>query len=140
MTTPPVVQLVLNMSPRSSAVWVSAVLGGENLKMLGDWLTERALEHDRPSLLLRLACDFLTAESVIRPAVTTVERSVIGARQRATAETYQRLASQLAEPRRCQLDQLLVVAPELGVTRTGMATASRLGVCRDRDQGPSCTD
>ena len=91
--------------------------GRGDLKMLGDWLTERALEHDRPGLLLRLACDFLTAESVIRPAVTTVERSVIGARQRATAETYQRLASQLAEPRRRQLDQLLVVAPELGVTR-----------------------
>ncbi len=91
--------------------------GRGDLKMLGDWLTERALEHDRPGLLLRLACDFLTAESVIRPAVTTIERSVIGARQRATAETYQRLASQLAEPRRRQLDQLLVVAPELGVTR-----------------------
>ena len=88
-----------------------------DLKMLGDWLTERALEHDRPSTLLRLASEFLASESIIRPAVTTVERCVIAARQRATAETYQRLASQLTEHRCRQLDQLLAVAPEFGVAR-----------------------
>ena len=35
-----------------------------DLKVLGDWLTERALEHDRPIVLFHLACEFLKAEYV----------------------------------------------------------------------------
>ena len=87
-----------------------------DLKLLGDWLTERALEHDRPRVLFRLACEFLASESLIRPAVTTVERAVISARRRAITETYQRLASQLTEATRRRLDQLLEVPPERSVT------------------------
>ncbi len=87
-----------------------------DLKLLGDWLTERALEHDRPRVLFRLACEFLEAEYLVRPGVTVVERAVIAARQRAAAETYQRLASQLTERTCHRLAQLLEVQPELGMT------------------------
>ena len=91
--------------------------GPGDLKLLGDWLTERALEHDRPRVLFRLACEFLRSESLIRPAVTTVERAVIAARRRATTETYQRLESQLGEQARRGLCQLLEVPVELTVTQ-----------------------
>ena len=87
-----------------------------DLKLLGDWLTERALEHDRPRVLFRLACEFLHAEYLLRPGVTVLERAVIAARQRANLETYQRLASQLTELTRQRLGQLLEVQPELGIT------------------------
>ncbi len=87
-----------------------------DLKLLGDWLTERALEHDRPIVLFRLACKFLHAEYLARPGVTVIERAVIAARQRANLETYQRLASQLTAEARSRLGQLLEVQPELGMT------------------------
>ena len=87
-----------------------------DLKLLGDWLTERALEHDRPRVLFRLACEFLEADHLVRPGVTVVERAVIAARRRATTETYQRLASQLADQTRHRLERLLEVQPDLGMT------------------------
>ena len=87
-----------------------------DLKSLGDWLVERALEHDRPSVLFRLACEHLRSEQIVRPAVTTVERAVVSARQRATNETYIRLAPQLDQQRRNRLSDLLVVDSDLGVT------------------------
>ena len=87
-----------------------------DLKLLGDWLTERALEHDRPIVVFRLACEFLHAEYLARPGVTVIERAVIAARQRANLETYQRLASQLTARARRRLDQLLEVQPKLGMT------------------------
>jgi len=88
-----------------------------DLERLGDWLTERALEHDRPTVLFRLACDWLLAEGLVRPGVTTVERAVIAARQRATEETYLRVAPQLDQEMRAQLDGLLEVDDEVGMTR-----------------------
>lgn len=38
------------------------------------WLTERALEHDKPTLLFHMICERLKQQQMIRPAVTTVER------------------------------------------------------------------
>ena len=87
-----------------------------DMKILGDWLTERAVEHDRPVVLFRLACEFLASEYLTRPRPTVIERAVISARRRATAETYQRMSPQLTEDRCRQLDQLLEVEPELGMT------------------------
>jgi len=88
-----------------------------DVKRLGDWLTERALEHDRPTVLFRLACDWILAEGLVRPGVTTVERAVIAARQRATEETYLRVVPQLDPEMRVQLDGLLAVDDEVGMTR-----------------------
>lgn len=51
-----------------------------DLKALWDWLVERAMEHDRPMVLFRLACEHLQAERVVRPGATTIERAVIAAR------------------------------------------------------------
>jgi high-affinity nickel-transport protein len=41
-----------------------------DLKRLGDWLTERALEHDRGRLLLELALGWLREERVVRPGLS----------------------------------------------------------------------
>src|SRR5215510_5101566 len=37
---------------------------------LQTWLVERALEHDKPTLLLQLACDKLRREQIVRPGLT----------------------------------------------------------------------
>lgn len=57
------------------------------------WLLDRAMEHDRPSLLFQLLCDKLRVEKIVRPAVTTLERMVMDARVMATTETSKRLIS-----------------------------------------------
>src|SRR6266705_4095825 len=40
------------------------------LEYLSHWLLDRALEHDKPSLLLQLFCEKLYQEKVIRPGIT----------------------------------------------------------------------
>jgi hypothetical protein len=52
-----------------------------DLKALKVWLVERALEHDRPTLLFQLACERLRADKVVRPGLTRLERLVVAAQQ-----------------------------------------------------------
>jgi len=82
--------------------------GEAERRELAAWLLERALEHDRPSLLFELAADRLRAGRVVRPGVTQLERLVASMRAEATAETYRRLAGLLDIRRRETLDGLLV--------------------------------
>ena len=58
-----------------------------DLRALKTWLVDRALEHDRPSLLLQLACEKLRADKVVRPGLTCLERMVIAAQRQAQHET-----------------------------------------------------
>lgn len=90
--------------------------GQGDLKALGDWLVGRALEHDRPIVLFRMACEHLHANQIVRPGVTVIERAVLAARQRAIDETYFRIADQLDHQRRQRLADLLVVDDGLGMT------------------------
>lgn len=46
---------------------------------LSRWLTERALEHDKPSLLYELMCEKMHQEQIIRPGITSLERLVASA-------------------------------------------------------------
>lgn len=85
-------------------------------KLLDEFLLARALEHDAPGVLLQLACDRLRAERIVRPSVDSLTRRVVTARDAARAETYQRLAPLLQPPRPRQLDGMLDVDPDLGVT------------------------
>jgi len=59
-----------------------------DVKALEDFLAERALEHDSPSLLLRLGCDHLRAGRVVRPGVERLQRWVASARERAWRLPY----------------------------------------------------
>jgi hypothetical protein len=80
------------------------------------WLVERALEHDKPSLLLQLACDEFHRERIVRPGLTRLERLVATARQQAHEETFRRLGALLTVERHTWLDSLLRPDPETGHT------------------------
>ncbi|MEQ4724635.1 DUF4158 domain-containing protein [Nonomuraea sp. B19D2] len=49
-------------------------------KELEEFLLARAMEHDSPSLLFRLACEHLISSRVIRPGVVTLLERVAAAR------------------------------------------------------------
>lgn len=83
------------------------------------WLVERALEHDRPRLLFHLALDKLLQERLVRPGLSVVERLVATARDRAQAETFQRLDPLLTPVVQTRLDLLLV--PDTQTGRTPLA-------------------
>jgi len=77
-------------------------------------LAERALEHDRPILLLELACDRLRAAKIVRPALNRIERIVGTARALARRETYRLVTPLLTPERREMLDALVVADDESG--------------------------
>lgn len=80
------------------------------------WLMERALEHDRPLLLLHLLCERLHTCKIIRPGLTLLERSITDSRQRAQTATWDFVAPLLGTEDRRKLDAILVVNEELGLT------------------------
>jgi Domain of unknown function (DUF4158) len=57
------------------------VAGTLELKELDEFLLARAMEHDSPSLLFRLACEYLISARVIRPGPVTVVERVAHARR-----------------------------------------------------------
>jgi len=102
-------------------------------KELEEFLLARAMEHDSPSLLFRLACEHLRTSQVVRPGVVRLIERVAAARARAERETYDRLAHLLTEQRRAELDSLLVMDAEIGMARlrwlnTGPTEASAVAV------------
>jgi TnpA family transposase len=76
------------------------------LKELDEFLLARALEHDSPLLLFRLACEYLISARVIRPGPVTVVERVAHAREEARRETFDRLAHEFTEARCAGLDKL----------------------------------
>ncbi|MDP9850485.1 Tn3 family transposase [Streptosporangium lutulentum] len=103
------------------------------LKELDEFLLARALEHDSPTLLFRLACEYLISTRVIRPGPVSVVERVAHARAEAQRETFDRLAHEFSAPRRAELDALLDNDPAIGMTRlrwlsTGPVEASAAAV------------
>jgi hypothetical protein len=72
------------------------------------------MEHDSPTLLFRLGCEYLISARVIRPGLVTV---VAHARAEAQRETFDRLAHEFTETRCAALDGLLITDPEIRMTR-----------------------
>lgn len=85
-----------------------------DLAQLESWLVDRALEHDRPTLLLQQACEHLLRIRIERPGVTHLERVVASARRRAQQETCRRLAPILTKDCKARLDGLLTVDADIG--------------------------
>ena len=79
-----------------------------DLEALETWLTGRAMEHDRPSLLLEQAATRLKREKLLRPGVTVLERIVTSARQAARHRSLQVLRPILTAEVKARLDALLV--------------------------------
>lgn len=103
------------------------------LKELDEFLLARAMEHDSPTLLVRLACEYLISARVIRPGPVMVVKRVAHAREVARRETFDRLAHEFTGERRVGLDGLLVVDAGIGMTRlrwlgTGPVDASPAAV------------
>lgn len=63
------------------------VPGSLELKELDEFLLARAMEHDSPTLLFRLGCEYLRSARVIRPGPVTVVERVAHAREQAQRET-----------------------------------------------------
>jgi TnpA family transposase len=96
-----------------------------DLRTLKAWLVERALEHDRPTLLLQLACEKLRTDKVVRPGPTRLERLVVAVRQEAQQETFRRLEPLLTDDGKALLDSLLVPdASRGGTTLTWLRRAA----------------
>ncbi|MGW0828514.1 Tn3 family transposase [Streptomyces sp. NPDC002845] len=87
------------------------------LKELDEFLLARAMEHDSPSLLFRLGCEYLRSAKVIRPGVVTLLEKVGTARQAAERETHARVAHLLTGERAQGLDGLLLFDPKLQSSR-----------------------
>jgi TnpA family transposase len=79
-----------------------------DLENLSTWLLERALEHDKPSLLLQLLCEKLYQGKIVRPGITRLEKMVASSRSQAQAEMLKRLSPLLNDERKAFLDSLLV--------------------------------
>jgi TnpA family transposase len=83
---------------------------------LQTWLSERALEHDKPTLLLQLACDKLRREHIVRPGLTRLERLIATVRQQAYDETWRRLTPLVTVDQHPWLDSLLQPDAQTGRT------------------------
>ncbi|MEU7688287.1 DUF4158 domain-containing protein [Streptomyces spectabilis] len=82
-----------------------------------EFLLARAMEHDAPSLLFRLGCEYLRSAKVIRPGVVGLLERVVAARTTAEAETHARVAHLLTGERAAGLDGLLVLDATLRSSR-----------------------
>ncbi|NET39581.1 MAG: DUF4158 domain-containing protein, partial [Cyanothece sp. SIO1E1] len=88
----------------------------DDVLALEQWLLERALEHDKPMLLLKLACDYLKRNKIIRLKIVRLARMVSAVRNQAQQVTYQTLQPLLTPKRQAFLDRLLEVESGLGKT------------------------
>ena len=61
----------------------------DDLLVLEQWLIQRALEHDKPSVLYQLMCDRFYSQRIVRPGVTRLERIIATARQGAQTQTIE---------------------------------------------------
>jgi Domain of unknown function (DUF4158) len=102
--------------------WTSADADGRRgWKQLREFLVERAVEHDVPSVLFRLAAERLSSDEVriIRPGVVALMREIASARTAADRHLY-RLVEPILTVNPAlpgELDGLLVVPEEMSVSR-----------------------
>jgi len=88
----------------------------EELKELSEWLLQRALEHDKPTLLFHMACEKLHSDKIVRPGITSIERMVMTARRQAQEKIYACLNQLLTEERKTFLDNILICDNTTGRT------------------------
>ncbi|WP_308015630.1 DUF4158 domain-containing protein [Streptomyces huiliensis] len=96
-------------------------------KELDEFLLARAMEHDSPSLLFRLACEHLASSRVVRPGVVKLLERVAKARAEAGRETFQRVRLLLTPKLTSELDGLLSVDPAVAATRLNWLSKGATG-------------
>ncbi|MGB6162552.1 MAG: Tn3 family transposase [Pseudonocardiaceae bacterium] len=97
--------------------WKTAAAGSREMKELEQFLLDRAMEHDSPTLLFNLAREYLMSARVIRPGALTLAKMVGTARAGATELTSQKVAHLLTLRVRQDLDLLLAYDIGLGMSR-----------------------
>ncbi len=79
----------------------------QDLNEVSVWLLERALEHDRPTLLLQLLCEQFLVGKLVRPGFSVLERMIATARNAAETQLFKRVESIIDEVLAEDLDRLL---------------------------------
>jgi len=102
--------------------WKTAPAASTVAKELEQFLLDRAMEHDSPTLLFNLATEYLMATKSIRPGVLVLAKMIASARAGASALTWQRVEHLLTGHVRSDLDRLLVHDAGLGMTRLAWLT------------------
>jgi hypothetical protein len=97
--------------------------GSAAFKELEQFLLDRAMEHDSPTLSFHLAREYLIAAKAIRPGVVTLMEMVGTARNAATDLTHETVADLLTEQVRSDLDRMLVVDVGRGMTPLAWLTS-----------------
>src|SRR6266545_2175295 len=86
--------------------WKPAGSDGVAVKELEEFLLGRAMEHDSPTALFNLACEYLISARTVRPGVVSLLEMVATARATATAVTHDLIAPLLTEQMTADLDLL----------------------------------
>ncbi|MGI5291405.1 DUF4158 domain-containing protein [Nonomuraea polychroma] len=97
--------------------WKTAPAGSQAMKELEQFLLDRAMEHDSPTLLFNLAREYLMAAKVIRPGALILAKMVGTARKAASDLTSQLVGHLLTAELRADLERMLLVDAGLGMTR-----------------------
>ncbi|MEO3884515.1 DUF4158 domain-containing protein [Nonomuraea sp. B5E05] len=97
--------------------WQTASAGSQAMKELEQFLLDRAMEHDSPTLLFNLAREYLMAAKVIRPGALILAKMVGTARKAAADLTSQLVGHLLTAEVRADLERMLAVDAGLGMTR-----------------------
>src|SRR6266699_1929781 len=97
--------------------WKTAPAGSEAMKELEQFLLDRAMEHDSPTLLFSLAREYLASAKVIRPGAIVLAKMIGTARKGAGDLTAQLVGHLLTGEVRADLDRMLRVDAGLGMTR-----------------------
>ena len=84
-------------------------------KILGDWLVDRALEHDTPMVLFRQSLTHLRHQEIVRPGLDRLMRAVATARETAISELHRMVRPLLTSGVIEALDKLIETDPELRV-------------------------
>ncbi|MET9247906.1 DUF4158 domain-containing protein [Nonomuraea sp. NPDC003709] len=87
--------------------WQTAPAGSQAMKELEQFLLDRAMEHDSPTLLFNLAREYLMAAKVIRPGVLILAKMVGTARKSAADLTSQLVGHLLTAEVRADLERML---------------------------------
>ena len=106
--------------------WHQAPPGSVRYKELRQFLLDRAMEHDSPTLLFNLATGYLISAKVIRPGLVTLMESIGWARAAAAALTHQKVAHLFTSQMTSDLDRLLMV--DAGLSKTPLAWLNELVV------------
>ena len=84
-----------------------SMLRSRDLEELEAWLVERALEHDAPTVLFRLARERLRTERLVFSAPDRIVRLVSSARGRAQERTYTLVEPEIGEPLETKAGKIL---------------------------------